>query len=70
MPARVYTAADIHVDVVDMSFNDVRKVVSGLHPDGTPAVEYLTEKEARERGFSDAWQQAEPIDEYRQRSND
>lgn len=67
---KTYTDADIHVDVVDVSFNDVRKVLSGAYPNGEPMIEYLTEAQARERGFLDEWQKAQPIDEYRQRAND
>ncbi|HYE59880.1 MAG TPA: hypothetical protein VEA18_01710 [Candidatus Kapabacteria bacterium] len=69
-PARVYTDADLHVDVVDLSFNDVRRVQSGTYPNGEPIVEYLSEKEATDRGFLDQWKNAQPIDEYRQSSND
>lgn len=65
LPPRVYTDADIHVDIVDLSFNDVRKVQTGVYPDGDPLVEYLTEKQANDRGFLAEWQAAQAIDEYR-----
>ncbi len=70
LPPRVYTDADLHIDVVDLSFNDIRKVETGKYEDGVAVVEYLSEKQATDRGMLEQWQKAQPIDEYRQQEKD
>jgi hypothetical protein len=70
LPERVYRDDELHIDVVDLSFNDIRKVETGTYPDGLPIVEYLSEKQATERGFLTQWQGAQPIEEYRKTDRD
>ncbi len=69
-PPRVYRDDELHIDVVDLSFNDIRRVETGKYADETPVIEYLSEAQANERGFGDQWRQAQPIEEYRKSDKD
>ncbi len=70
LPPRVYRDDELHIDVVDLSFNDIRRVETGKYEDESLIVEYLSEKEATDRGFLDQWQKAQPIEEYRKSDRD
>lgn len=70
LPPRVYRDDEIHVDIVDLSFNDIRRVETGKYPDETVIVEYLSEKQATDRGYIEQWQKAQPIEEYRKSDRD